>query len=558
MSCFPPLNPFPTVVFSPMLFRLLCLLLFLSPSAFAQPFTQADTLRGSITPQRAWWDVVHYDLSVDVFPADSTITGTTTITYAVLDPAETMQLDLQHPMRLDSVVQDGRRLQVQSVGNAHFVEMAKAQEAGSMEHVTAYFSGKPRVAPRAPWDGGFVWGQDSLGRPWIATAVQGLGASAWWPLKDTQADEPDSQRVAVSVPASLTAVSNGRLRQQTDHSDAQGNARTAYVWAVTNPINNYNISLNIGHYAHIEDTFAGESGPLTLDYYPLDYNEARARRQFDISKPMLACFEHWFGPFPWYEDGYTLVETPHLGMEHQSAIAYGNEYQNGYRGRDLSGTGHGLLWDFIVIHEAGHEWFGNNISTDDIADMWVHESFTNYSENLFTECQQGRDAGAAYVIGTRANVQNDKPIVGPYGVNQRGSGDMYYKGGNMLHTIRHIIADDDQWRAILRGLNETFGKKTVTGLDVQRYVSSTAGIALDKVFEQYLTTTQIPVFEYRLAGPTLWYRWTNTIDQFDMPLDVQLTDAGPTRLYPTAAWQTVPATFVRVDQDFYVDTRRVD
>ncbi|MEM6335076.1 MAG: M1 family aminopeptidase, partial [Bacteroidota bacterium] len=240
------------------------------------------------------------------------------------------------------------------------------------------------------------------------------------------------------------------------------------------------------------------------------------------------------------------------------AIAYGNEYQNGYRGRDLSGTGHGLLWDFIVIHEAGHEWFGNNISTDDIADMWVHESFTNYSENLFTECQQGRDAGAAYVIGTRANVQNDKPIVGPYGVNQRGSGDMYYKGGNMLHTIRHIIADDDQWRAILRGLNETFGKKTVTGLDVQRYMSSTAGIALDKVFEQYLTTTQIPVFEYRLAGPTLWYRWTNTVDQFDMPLDVQLTDAGPTRLYPTAAWQTVPATFVRVDQDFYVDTRRVE
>jgi len=546
-----------------MLRRLLAVLVFVTlaaPVGWAQeaPLTRADTLRGSITPERAWWDVTFYDLHVDVRPADSSIAGRVGVTYRVLNPARELQLDLQAPLVLDSVVQRGRRLAVRADGAAHFVAVAAPQERGALETLTAYYHGRPRVALRAPWDGGFVWTADSLGRPWIATAVQGLGASAWWPTKDTQADEPDSQRVAIRVPSEILDVSNGRLRRTTPHADGT----TTYEWAVVNPINNYDVAVNAGHYAHVAETYEGEAGTLTLDFYPLDYNEARARRHFaqDV-KPMLACFEHWFGPYPWYEDGFKLVETPHLGMEHQSAVAYGNHYQNGYLGRDLSHTGIGLGWDFIVVHEAAHEWWGNNLTTDDIADMWVHESFANYAENLYTECRQGKEAGAAYVIGTRQNVQNDVPVVGPYGVNREGSGDMYYKGGNLLHTIRQLVGNDERWRQVLRGLQATFRHQTVTGRDVQRYISEQTGLDLAPVFAQYLTTAQIPVLEYRTEGSTLWVRWADVVPDFAMPIPVRLAD-GWTTLYPTAAWQTtqaeLPGGVLVADEDYYVTVRRVD
>ena len=525
----------------------------------AQRFTRADSLRGSIGPARAWWDVTFYDLQVAVNPADSSVSGRTGITYRVLQPAAEMQIDLQR-LAVDSVVQDGRRLQHRVDGSAVFVTLAAPQPAGGTKSLTVHYHGRPRVARRAPWDGGFVWARDSIGNPWIATAVQGLGASAWWPNKDTQADEPDSMRIAVTVPRGLTNVSNGRLRSTVQNRDGT----TTFEWFVTSPINNYDVAVNAGVYAHFNDTFQGERGPLTLDYWPLAYNEARARRQFgrDV-KPMLQCFEHWFGPFPWYEDGFKLVETPHLGMEHQSAVAYGNHYQNGYLGRDLSGTGLGMSWDYIIVHEAGHEWFGNHITTRDIADMWVHEGFTTYSESIFVECQQGKEAGARYVIGERASVQNDAPIVGVYGVQRRGSGDMYFKGANMLHTIRQVIGDDERWRQILRGLNETFGRQTVTGDQVTEYISRQAGMDLSRVFAQYLTTTRLPVLEYRISGSTLSYRWTDVVPGFDMPVRAMLGGGGYTLLRPTTAWQTAPHTLAspadfRVDENFYVVARNAD
>jgi aminopeptidase N len=533
-----------------------CLLSSSALSAQAPAFTRADTLRGTVTPERAWWDVTFYDLHVRISPRDSSIQGHTGITYRVLNPAREMQLDLQEPMQVDSVVQEGRRLTHRRDGNAFFVTLQAPQPVGGSKSLTVYYHGRPRVAQRAPWDGGFVWGKDGAGRPWIATAVQGLGASAWWPNKDTQVEEPDSQRVAITVPDPMVDVSNGRLRSTTHNRDGT----TTFEWFVANPINNYDIAVNAGSYAHFSDTFQGESGNLTLDFWPLTDNLERARRQFEQVKPMLTCFEHWFGPFPWYEDGYKLVETPHLGMEHQSAVAYGNHYQNGYLGRDLSQTGIGLGWDFIIVHESGHEWFGNNITSRDIADMWVHEGFTAYSENLYTQCQQGKEAGARYVIGTRRNIQNDRPIVGPFGVNTEGSGDMYYKGANMLHTIRQVIGDDERWRGVLRGLNQTFRHRTVTGQDVQRYVSEHGGVDLSKVFEQYLTTTKIPALEYRIEGSTLWYRWADVIPGFDMPVRVQLSAAGMTLLHPTEEWQTTaiqePAGF-KVDENFYVVSRNV-
>ncbi|HEX5869075.1 MAG TPA: M1 family metallopeptidase, partial [Longimicrobium sp.] len=466
---------------TPLVLAALLAALIVCPAAQAQPFTRADSLRGSIGPARAWWDVAFYDLSLSVNPADSSVAGSNGITYRVLQPATEMQIDLQR-LEVDSIVQDGRRLRHRRDGDALFVTLAAPQTEGAIKTVTVHYHGKPRAARRAPWDGGFVWGRDPAGGPWIATAVQGLGASAWWPNKDTQADEPDSMRIAVTVPRGMTNVSNGRLRDSVHNA----NGTSTWTWFVGSPINNYGVAVNAGSYTHFADVFEGEKGPLTLDYWPLAMHEQAARRQWgrDV-KPMLQCFESWFGPFPWYEDGFKLVETPYLGMEHQSAVAYGNGYRNGYLGQDLSGTGRGMSWDYIVVHEAGHEWFGNHITTRDVADMWVHEGLTTYAEGLFVECLHGTQAGAEYVIGQRQLVRNDGPVVGPYGVNTRSpSDDMYFKGANMLHTIRQLVDDDERWRGILRGLNATFGRQTVTGAQVTEYMSRQAGMDLSRVFEQ--------------------------------------------------------------------------
>ena len=541
--------------------RVTILLVLLPASVVAQgsTLTRADTLRGSITPERAWWDVTFYDLHVRLDPSDSTVRGRNAITYRVTGRSREMQIDLQEPLRVDSVVQGDRKLGVRREGNAFFVRPQGRQRVGATGTVVVYYGGRPKVAENPPWDGGLIWSRGPGGGSWISVACQGLGASVWWPTKDTQADEPDSQRVALTVPDSLHAVANGRLRGV----ERDGDGMATYEWFVSSPINNYVVSAYVGRYAQINQTFDGESGPLTLTLWPLAANLERARDHFSQVKPVLRCFENWFGPFPWYRDGYQLVESPHLGMEHQSAVAYGNGYVNGYKGKDASGTGWGLTWDFIIVHETAHEWFGNNITTADIADMWVHESFANYAESLYTECLYGPEAGAEYQIGTRALVDNDQPVVGPYGVNVRGSGDMYPKGGNMLHTIRHVIADDTKWRQILRGLNQEFRHRIVTGRQVREYMAARAGVPLEKVFEQYLTTTRIPAFEYRLAGDTLSYRWADVVPGFDMPMQVRASPDRTVRLAPTEAWQTAtlplrhPEDF-GLDENFYVVPRRVN
>lgn len=520
------------------------------------PYTRADTLRGSIGPARAWWDVVFYDLNVRVDPADSSVSGWNAITYRVVSPGREMQIDLQEPLVIDSVVQDGRPLALRREGDVYFATLPAAPEAGTIQTATVYYHGKPRIAKNPPWDGGLIVVQDSLGRPWVATANQGLGASVWWPNKDTQAEEPDSQRIAITVPHPMVNVSNGRLR-----SVVNEDGWATFEWFVRNPINNYNIAINAGSYAHFGEIYQGEDGILTLDYWPLDYNLEAARRQFTQVKPTIACFEHWFGPYPWYEDGFKLVETPHLGMEHQSAVAYGNGYQNGYRGSDRSGSGHGLDFDFIIVHEAAHEWWGNNLTTADLADMWVHEAFGNYAEALYVECQKDARAGAEYVRGLRDDILNDRPIVPEYGVHAQGSGDMYNKGGNMLHTIRQLVGDGARWREILRGLNRDFRHQIVTGEQVQRYMDDRTDADLMPVFRQYLTTTMIPTFEYELSGSTLRYRWTDVVPGFAMPIEVQVGPGACTVLRPTEQWSSVElratdADAIDIDADYYVQVRR--
>ena len=548
-------------------------------AAQSRTSTRVDTLRGSVTaPGRAWWDVTFYDLQVAINPADSSIRGRNAITYRVRGPGPSpsargsvtrqgtrsvppptvapreLQIDLMSPLQIDSIVQGGRRLDFRKDSNAYFVATPVRQTPGATLTVTVYYHGRPQIAKRPPWEGGFSWSTDSVGRPWIVTTDQGMGASVWWPNKDTQADEPDSQRVALTVPKPLVNVSNGRLRRVVPNADGT----TTYEWFAVNPINNYAIAVAAGHYAHWSETYEGESGTLTLDFWPLDYHLEAARKQFTQVRSTMKCFEHWFGPYPWYEDGYKLIEVSNNGMEHQSAIAYGNGYANGYRGRDGSGTGLGMEWDFIIVHETAHEWWGNNLTTEDLADMWVHEGFGNYAENLYVECLRDKDAGARYVIGTRRGIRNDRPIVpAAYGVNAQGSGDMYPKGGNMLHTIRQIVNDDAKWRSILRGLNTDFRHRIVTGVQVQKYISDKAGIDLSKVFEQYLTTTDVPVLEYETAGTSLRYRWAKVVPGFAMP--VRLTIAGVAQtLRPTPEWQTIQverAGELVVDPNYYVEAQ---
>ncbi len=528
-------------------------------AAQARTYTHADSLRGSLTsPARTWWDVTFYDLHTAIHPSDSTIDGYNAISYRVVGKPHEMQIDLQEPLVVDSMMQDGRAVRYRRDGNAFFATLTARQRMGETKTITVYYHGRPRVAKRPPWDGGFTWTQDSLGNLWVATTDQGLGASVWWPNKDTQADEPDSQRVAITAPDPMIDVGNGRLRRVTHHPDGT----TTWEWDVENPINNYDVAVAAGSYTHYSEIYRGEDGPLTLDFWPLAYHLTAARSQWEQAKAMLACYEHWFGPYPWYTDGYKLVEVPNTGMEHQSAVGYGNWYQNGYRGLDWTGTGLGMHFDFIIIHESAHEWFGNNITAKDNADMWVHESFANYAEGLYAECRFGKAAGARYIIGYRHRIRNDRPIIPAYGVNASGSGDMYFKGGNMLHTIRQIVGNDSTWRAILRGLNETFRHQTVTGKQVEDYISAHAGVDLGTVFQEYLQTTMIPVFAYRIERDSLSYHWTDVVPGFTMPVGVTLADSGYAVIHPTEAWQTValhlsdPAHFA-VDSNYYVIPRDV-
>jgi aminopeptidase N len=506
--------------------RILGLLLLTGFAAHAQlgtnkeTFTRADTLRGSLTtPLRTCYDINYYHLDVKFDIDNKFISGNVLFKYTATQDFTKLQFDLFSNLKVEKVVYQGQEVPYTREFNAVFVTFPQTIKSGSKEQFTVYYSGNPTIAKRAPWDGGVEYNVDSLGHKWVSTACQGMGASVWWPTKDQQADEVDSVLISISVPNGLKDVSNGRLRKVTKLKDGY----TRFDWFVANPINNYDIEANIGDYAHYSDTYQGEKGKLTMDFWPLSYNLEKAKKHWGANaKPMLKAFEHWFGPYPFYEDGYKLVETHHLGMEHQSGTAYGNHYMNGYLGRDLSGTGWGLKWDFIVVHESGHEWFGNNITSKDLGDMWIHESFTNYSESLFIEDNWGKQAGQEYVHGSRLGIVNDKPIIGPYGVNKEGSGDMYPKGGNMLNMIRTIVNDDEKWRGILRGLNKTFYHQTVTYDQIVNYVNEQSGRNLSSVFEQYLKHANIPTLEFMTINGKLMCRWIADVPGFDMPVKVRL------------------------------------
>lgn len=516
-------------------------------------FSRQDSLRGSNNEYRNWWDVSRYDLIVEPDYESKSIKGLNEIDFKVVKESDKqiLQIDLQQPMEIKSAsFSDGKIKDLRREGNVYFLTFDKRLKQNNNYTLAIWFEGMPRLAHNAPWDGGWLFTKDKKGRPWMTTAVQGLGASAWYPNKDYQGDEPDKgASIRLIVDKDLVGVSNGRLVEKKMLNDKMN-----YLWEVKNPINNYNITPYIGYYTEITDTYQGEKGKLDLSYWVLDYNIEKARKQFAQAKDMLKTLEYWFGPYPFYEDTYKLVEAPHLGMEHQSAVAYGNQFENGYLGTDLSESGWGLKWDFIIIHESGHEWFGNNITTKDVADMWVHEGFTAYSETLFTEQMFGKQAADDYVIGTRKRIQNDIPIIGIYGVQQEGSGDMYYKGANMLHTLRQWIDDDELFRQILRGLNKDFYHQTVTTAQIENYIAQKSGMDLEAFFDQYLRTVDIPILEYKFDGNQITYRWNNVVEGFAMPVRIS---GSKLWLHPSTEWKTqdladgLEKNF-SIDRNFYV------
>ena len=547
--------------------------LFSISTIFSQNFTRQDTLRGSITPQRAWWDLTYYHLDISVNPENQSIEGSNTINYRVLHPNDEIQIDLQNPLKINKVVQDGKELNFRSEGYSHFIKLKKKQKSGQIKSIKVFYEGKPKVAVRPPWDGGITWTNDSNGNHFVASSNQGIGASIWWPNKDHMYDEVDSMLISVNVPKNLTNVSNGRLRSVEDYGETK-----TFHWFVSNPINNYGVNINIGDYVMFSEIYDGEKGDLDMIYYVLRDNLERAKTQFKDAIKMMQAFEFWFGPYPFYEDSFKIVEVPYLGMEHQSSITYGNKYMKGYLGRDLSRTGWGLKFDYIIIHEAGHEWFANNITYKDIADMWVHESFTTYSENLYLDYHYGKEAASEYVIGTRSSIANRSPIIGKYGVNKRGS-DLYSKGANILHTLRQITANDEKWRSILRGLNKEFYHQTVTTKQIENYILNRIGVKIgndgvvNRFFDQYLRDSRIPVFEYTIDcsdinnNCKMGYEWGNVVENFKMPIEV-IIDGKNTFLfaddkmkwleidYKNHIYKNTMKSPVKINDNYYVFSRK--
>lgn len=548
--------------------RITGLLLFLAAGYFpsfgqllggVKAFTRADSLRGTLTPGRSGYDVTFYHLNLRVDPERKTIGGSNRVRFRVVQPFDRLQLDLYANLVIEKIVFKGQPLAFTREFNAVFVRFPATQKVGSTQEIEVFYGGTPTVAARAPWDGGFVWSRDAGGKPWVGVACQGAGASLWWPCKDHQSDEPDSMRISVAVPEGVINVSNGRPRGRQSLPDGY----VRYDWYVSNPINTYAVTLNIADYATFSDAYAGQEGNLSLDYYVLRENLAKAKKQFEQVKPMLACYEQYFGPYPFYQDGYKLVETPYLGMEHQSAIAYGNHYLPGYEGSATSEPG--LTFDYIIIHESAHEWWGNSVTSADIADMWIHESFTTYAEALYVECRQGYPAALTYMNAQRPGIGNQQPIIGPYGVNQEGSGDMYNKGMLMLNTLRGVVNNDQLWLATIRGLAGDFKRQITNAEGIIAAFNRRLGKDYTYFFSQYLRHARLPtlLLYYVKKGDQTFvtFRWDADVPDFRMPVQITTAKGKYAWIEPGPEFKTLPLKGLRfedlkvADDRFYIDVK---
>ncbi len=523
--------------------------------------TRQDTLRGMLTPLRTSFDVTYYGLDVKIDPSNKSIKGKNRIQFKVVSDFNKMQIDLFPNMNIEKILfEDGTVCNYTREFGAVFITLPEKLKKGETHFIDFYYSGNPQVAKRPPWDGGFSWRKDKEGNPWVVVTCQGTGASLWWPNKDHQSDEPDSMLLSVTVPSNLQDVSNGRLRSTKD----LGNGWTKYNWFISAPINNYNVTVNIGKFSHFSDIYTNKDGEdLTLDYYVMPQNLEKAKKQFKDVKKMLTAFEYYFGKYPFYNDGYKLIEAPHNGMEHQSAIAYGNRYWHGYVGRASSAVG--LKFDFIIVHESAHEWWGNSVTSNDVADMWVHESFGAYAEGLFVEYFWGKEEGLKYINGKGQSIRNDKPIIGPFNVNKSGSGDMYNKGQLVLNTLRSVIDNDSLWISILRGIQKKYYHKTIDGTDIFNYINEKTGKNLNYFYDLYfrdITVPELIMIVTKKGGDTnLRFRWKTNVNNFKMPVKVTTAKDKFEFIYPTTTWKSLnikgldPSDFKVAENLFYLKTK---
>jgi aminopeptidase N len=513
-------------------------------------------------PARSWWDVQHYDLNLNIDTATGKLNGTVIITAKVIGGiGNALQIDLKEPLKLNHVsseTNDNKQtdFKVEKIENHYIIkgEFNKIIKENGLFNLVIEYEGVPPIAARPPWDGGLVMDRDANGNRWMGMACQGIGASVWFPCKDFQGDEADmGMRLSMVVPGNLQMISNGRLQP---NNERRSDRNLRWTWAVANPINNYDITFYIGDYVHWSDTLQGIKGPLSLDYFVLRENEAKAKEHFKIVKPMLECFESKIGAYPFYEDGYKLVDAPYLGMEHQSAVAYGNGYKMGYKGEDRSKSGVGLLFDFIIVHESGHEWFGNSITSYDKADTWIHEGFTTYTETIFAECLLGKNSAFIYQQGKRNVVRNDKPVQGKYNECDEGSSDHYDKAAFMIHMIRMVMKNDSAFFAMLKAMNETYYHKIVTGKEIAHFINHYSGIDFNKVFDQYLRTAAIPDLELKRKKNTLLYKWSNCVTGFNMPVLVHQNNKA-IWLTPNTQWQKMSLSHddICVDKNFLINRK---
>lgn len=491
------------------------------------------------------WELISYNLEVRIDPATRHISGLNRILLTARQKEERVRLKLFSQFQVHAVYCKGRLLQHHRDSIGFTIDLLKQAKKGDSILLEVHYAGAPPVAKKAPWDGGVVWASDSAGKPWAAVACEGIGASCWMPCKDTWDDEPEKIKVKLIVPEGLKGVSNGKLTGQRRRTDSW----QEFDWEVCNPINHYNITFNVGDYVHLEDVFVGEKNKqLSLNYYVLRGNQSKARTHFQQVKRMLQSFEQFFGPYPFYEDGYKLVETPYWGMEHQSCVAYGNNYQNNRFG-----------FDFIIIHESGHEWFANSITVSDPADMWVQEGFTTYSEALYVERQFGNARAVQYLLGQKGNIKNNSPLIGPKGVNfHRSDNDCYYKGTWMLHTLRTAIGNDSLWFNSLRDLSLHFRHQITTSAKVEEFLSMRTGQNLKPFFNQYLRNASLPVFEYYILHKDglneLHYRLSAEEKSLKLPVKVAVGKEKFDYVEAKRKWQIIDLPYAD-ENAFMVDEK---
>jgi aminopeptidase N len=498
------------------------------PPAAATP-TRADILRGEYGPYRANNDLLFYHLDVRVDPEKKFIGGKNTIRFKMLKDDTRIQLDLHEALHVDKILLGSTPLHYQRDSGAVFVDFPETLRAGRVYTIDFYYSGNPVETGRF---GGITFRKDPSGRPWINTACEGIGASVWWPNKDQWRDEVENMQISVSIPNGLVDVSNGKFAGKTDLGDGY----TRWDWRVHYPINNYDVSLNIGNYQH----FADRLGNLPLDFYALPEDLDKAKKQFTQAKGMLQAFQHYFGEYPFQKDGYKLIEAPYSGMEHQSAVTYGNHFANGYLERDWTGVGISPRFDFIIIHESAHEWFGNSITAADVSDMWIHEGWATYLECLYVEYMYGREDALKYTNGYKSKVRNALPIIAPRGVNRTPPQDMYFKGALFLNTLRSIVNDDRRWWALIRGYYQHFKYRNIMTEEVVRYFNQKTGMNLTPIFDEYLRHAALPTLELKFddAEGTVSYRWKAEEAGFAMPVRVG-TKGQWQIIQPASEWKTM-------------------